>query len=303
MSIQRDTIPFGPAKIVRGADTLYSAKDIDVVVTTEYADVDSDQFGQGTKTIVDQIIEVVFNPQSLWSLLSKVWPASHINPTIGARLITATATPTVLHGEDGALLTIPASAYLEIPDLSIGVDKGEFGQMKIGGVTTNAKALGASGALFTYAKTGGTFGSASNPDYLAAGDWQVDYKDGALAGDLLEGVVLKPDFKTEAVKAGKRTLDYRIKGCQFGADVVAAFDLADLSAIHNDADTFLYGQRNSTAAGDLVFTAASGHTITVPSAAIMKTPAKFAMLSQRNQAISFMGSLLTGARVAWTTPA
>jgi hypothetical protein len=37
MSIQRDIIPFGPAKIMLGAVTFYSAKAVDVVVTTEFA--------------------------------------------------------------------------------------------------------------------------------------------------------------------------------------------------------------------------------------------------------------------------
>src|SRR2546423_1501923 len=109
----REQIPFGPAKIVRGAVTLWSAKDVDITITTEYADVNPDQFGQGKKTIVDRIIEVVSPPQSIWAPPAGVGPPSHINPTIGARLVTATATPTVLHGEDGSLLTIPCSAIID----------------------------------------------------------------------------------------------------------------------------------------------------------------------------------------------
>ncbi len=303
MSIQRDTIPFGPAKIVRGALTCWSAKDINVVVTTEFADVNPDQYGQGTKTILDQIIEVEFPPQSIWALLASLWVAADINPTINSRIVTAAPTPTVLHGEDGALLTIPASGIIGLPDLNIGVDKGEFGSMKIGGVTTNAKALGADGALFTYAATGGTYGNPSNPDYLAAGAWGMEWGDAILSGDILEAISIKADFKTDAIKAGKRTMDWRRRGTQFAAEVTAGNDLEALSDIINDGATFLYGQRNATAAQDLVFTAATGHTLTMVKAFIEKTPMKFASLEQRNQGISFRTTGLTGARVSWTTPA
>jgi hypothetical protein len=303
MSIQRDTIPFGPAKIVRDTLSVYSAKEINVVVTTEFADVSPDQYGQGTKTILDQTIEVEFSPQSIWALLASVLPASHINPSIGGRLVTAAPVPTLLHGEDGSLLTIPASAIIGLPDISLGVDKGEFGTMKIGGVTTNGKQLGDAGALYTYAPAGGAYGNPGSPDYLAAGAWSMAWGANILAGDLLEAVTIKPDFKTEAVKAGKRTLDWRHKGCQFAADVVAAIDLEALSDIHNDGATFLYGQRNSTAAEALVFTAATGHTFTLAAASLEKSPMRFAMLEQRQQGVSFRTSSLAGARVSWTTPA
>jgi len=303
MSIKRDTIPFGPAKIVRGALTFWTAKELNVVVTTEYADVDSDQFGQGTKNIVNQIIEVEGAPQSIWALLASVWAAADINPAINSRIITAVQVPTVIHGEDGSLLTIPASGIIDIPSLAIGVDKGEFGNIKIVGVCANGFALGDEGSVYTYEAAGGVFGNPSNPDYLAAGAWGMEWGDNVLAGDLLEAVTIKPDFKVEPVKAGKRILDYRRKGCQFSAEVVASANLEDVSGLHNDGATFLYGQRNSTAAHDLVFTAASGHAINLKAAAMMKAAMKFASLEQRQQGAMFETTGLTGARVVITTPA
>ena len=302
MSIQRDTIPFGPAKIVRGGLTLYSAKDISVVVTTEFAEVNPDQFGQGTKTIVDQIIEVEFAPSAVWASLATVWPAADINPAINSRIITTEVTPTLLHGEDGALLTILASGVIGLPGVDIGVDKGEFSAMKIGGVCTNGKALGAAGSLYTYAANGGVFGNPTAPDYLAAGAWSINWGEEILTGDLLAAASIKPDFKTEAVKAGKRTLDWRRKGCQFSAEVTSDADLVALSGLHNDGATFQYGQRNSAAAKDLVFTANTGHTLTLAKAFLEKSPMKFASLEQRGQGLSFKTSGLTGARVSWTTP-
>jgi len=73
--------------------------------------------------------------------------------------------------------------------------------------------------------------------------------------------------------------------------------------LHNDGATFQYGQRNSVAAHDLVFTAATGHTLTLVKAFLEKSPMKFASLEQRQQGLSFKTSGLTGARVSWTTPA
>lgn len=303
MSIQRDTIPFGPAKIVRDTLTLYSAGPINVTVITEFADVNPDQFGQGTKTILDQTIEVEFSPQALWANLTKVWADADINPAISSRIVTGTPVATELHGEDGALLTIPATGIITLPDVNLGVDKGEFGSMKIGGVTTNGKALGASGALYTYADTGGTFGTPDSPDYLAAGQWSAAWGATILTGDLLSAAQIRPDFKTEKVVAGKRTLDWRRRGCQFSTELISTADLTDLSGIYNDGTTFQYGQRNSKAAQDLVFTAAAGNTLTLAKAFLNKSATRFASLEQRGQGIMFETSGLTGARVSWTTPA
>ena len=304
MSIQRDNIAFGPAKIVINYGTpitLYSAKAIDVTVTTEYAEVNSDQFGQGTKVIVDQTIEAMFAPQSLYALLTSVWPSTHINPSIGTRILGSSPPTVQFHGEANSLLTFLAGGIIGIPGVDIGVDKGEFSQMKIGGVCQNGKTLGSASSLYTLADTGGTFGTPSNPDYLMAGDWNFTWKTSALGGELLESVSIKPDFKTTAVKAGKRTLDWRHGGCQFNADVVSSQDPAILAALYNDGSTFAYGARNTASAGALVFTnPATSNTITIGSAMIEKDMKQYSLEAQRNKAISFRSANLTGARIAWT---
>ena len=303
MSIHRDTIPFGPAKIVHGSDTFYSAGDIDVTVVTERADVNPDQYGQGVKTVIDQIIEVVFKPQSLWSLLDKVYPSAEIAPTIGSRSIGASPTALIIHGEDSSLLTIPCPAITGMPSLMLGVDKGEFGTMKYTGIVTNGKNIGESGALYTYAATGGTYGTPATPDYLAAAQWDVTWKSTALTGTLLESVTINPELKIEAVKAGPRTMDFRRRGIQFTADIIAAADLTALSGIINDAATFKFGGRNTADGGDLVLTSVLGHTFTMVTAALDKAAMKYAMKQARPRALSFRTAALTGARVSWTTPA
>jgi len=303
MSIQRNNIAFGPAKIVIGAPlnvTLYSAKNIDITVTTTYADVDSDQFGQGTKTIVDQVIEATFNPQSLYALLASVWPATHINPAIGTRILGPNPPTVQFHGEDASLLTILAGNIIAIPDINIGVDKGEFGTMKIGGVCANGTALGAPNSLYTLADNGGVFGNPSNPDYLLAGDWSYTWKGNVLAGELLEAISIKPDFKTKPVKAGKRTLDWRFAGTQFAAEVVSSQDPAVLAGLYNDGQTFVYGARNLASAGPLVVTNnTTANAITMPYAMIEKDMKQYSLEAQRNKGISFKSANLVGARISW----
>jgi len=301
--IQRDSIPFGPAKIVFGATTLHSAGDVDVEVITEFADVGNDQYGQGTKTVLDQMIKVRFRPQSLWANLAKALPNSHIAPTIGARIITGTVTPLVLHGEDSSLLTVIAAGITGLPSVSLGVDKGEFGDLEFTGVVTNGKSPGEAASLFTYAATGGTYGTPADPDYLAAAQWDADWKSSALAGTLLESISINADLRIEPVKAGPRTLDFRHGGIQFNADLTATASLPDLATLHGDGATFVYGARNTAAAGDLVLTSALGHTFTLTEAMIEKAALKFAMKEARNRAISFRTTPLTGARISWTTPA
>lgn len=302
MSIQRDTIPFGPAKLVFGATNFHSAGDVDVEVLSELADVANDQYGQGVKTLLDQTVEVTCRPQSLWSLLTSVLPNSHIAPTIGTRLIGASPTPLVLHGEDSHLLTIHAACITQLPSLSLGVDKGEFGPMKFTGVVTNAKSPGEAGALLTYAATGGTYGTPSDPDYLAAAQWDAAWDTAVLAGTLLEAVNINPDLKIEPVKAGSRTLDFRVMGIQFSADLVAAFSLTDLAGLFSDGATFSYGQRNTAQGADLVLTSGLGHTFTLAAAALEKAALRFAMKEGRNREVSFRTTPLTGARISWTTP-
>ena len=302
MSIQRDSIPFGPAKIVQGATTFYSAGDIDVTVITEFADVNPDQHGQGVKTVLDQTIEVSFKPQSVWANLAKVYPASHIAPTIGARLIGANPVPVVIHGESGALLTIPCPAHTGLASTMLGVDKGEHGDMKFTGVCTNGKSPGENGALYTYAAAGGNYGNPVQPDYLAAAQWDMAWGDNVLAGTLLEAVTLNPDFKIEPVKFGPRTVDFRFKGTQFAAGVVAAHDLPDLSDLNNDGATVVFGGRNTAQGKDLVLTSALGHTLTLVAAAIEKSGLKFGMKEAAPRAIDFRTSALAGARISWTTP-
>jgi hypothetical protein len=302
MSIQRDTIPFGPGKVAIGADTLYSAGDINVNVITQFADVKSDQYGQGIKTIVDQTIEIAFRPQSLWSLIATVWPAAHLNPTIGSRVIGAAPGNLTIHGEDSSLLTVFAPGLVQLPSLSLGVDKAEFGEMKFVGVVDDAKSPGAADSLFTYAATGGTYGTPSAPDYLAAAEWSMAWNTDVLEGTLLESVTINPDMQVEPVKFGPRTVDFRRMGIQFGASVVAAHDLADLAALHGDDTTFLFGRRNTALGADLVLTSGLGHTITLKSAALEKSAMRYAMKEQRARNLDFRTSLLTGARVTLTAP-
>ncbi len=96
--IERNVIPFGPGKIVRGSDTLYSAGDINVLETKVWAVVNPDQWGPGIKMLVDHIMEVSFKPQSIWANLSKVYPTALIAPTImGQRICTGTPVPLAIH--------------------------------------------------------------------------------------------------------------------------------------------------------------------------------------------------------------
>lgn len=300
MSIHRDNIPFGPAKIVHGSDTFYSAGDIDISVVTEYADVNSDQFGAGVKTIIDQTVEVSFRPQSLYSLLAKVWPTAHIAPTtIGNRIIGGSAVPLVLHGEDSSLFTVYCSALTGIPSYALGVDKGEFGTMKFNGVVTNGKGIGEAASLYTYAATGGTYGTPSAPDYLGAANWEVTWGSTVLAGTLLEAATLTPELKIEPVKAGHRTLDYRMAGIQFHASVMMNLTMVELAALYADAATFSYGGRNSTLGKDLVFTSALANVVTLPTSMIEKHAAKFGMKEARSRAVDFRTSVLSGARATY----
>ena len=213
-------------------------------------------------------------------------------------MIGAAPTALVLHGEDSSLLTAFAAARTALPSLSLGVDKGEFGEMEFTGIVTNGKELGEAGSLYTYASSGGTYGTPADPDYLAASAWTADWKESALEGTLLESVTINPDLKIEPVKAGSRTLDFRHMGIQFSADVTAAVSLPNLSDIHGDG-SFTYGGRNTEASGDLVLTSALGQSLTLKAAAIEKAAMKFAMKEARNRAITFRTSLLTGARIAW----
>ena len=173
--------------------------------------------------------------------------------------------------------------------------------MKLGGVCQNGKALGTASSLYTLADAGGVFGNPQNPDYLLAGDWSYAWKGAVLAGELLEAIQLTPDFKTKPVKAGKRTLDWRHAGCQFGVDVTGTHDPAALAALYNDGATFAYGARNSASAGALVFTNnATANTVTIGSAMIEKDAKQYSLEAQRNKGVSFKSTNLVGARIAWT---
>lgn len=304
MIIERDVLThLGPGKVVYNSGTEHwSAGDITVEIVTELADVDSDQHSHGVKTVLDQKVVVKYRPQSLWALLDLFYAADYVNPSKGARLIGATAKPLVIHGEDGSLFTVHNAALTGLPSVKLGVDSGEFGDVEFTGVITDAKQVGESAALFTYAGSGGTFGSPAAADYLAAANWEAGWNSAALGGTLLDAVTITPDYKVEAIKAGPTTIDFRAMGVQFSADLRAAWDPADLQALINDAATYVRGARNTAGAADLVLTSGLGHTFTLSAAFPEKGSLLYAMKDIRSNPITFRTTGRSAARVSWTTP-
>lgn len=305
MILERDVLThLGPGKVIYNSGTAHwSAADITAEIIADMADVDSDQHSEGTKTVRDMMVKVKYRPQSLWALLDLFYASGFVNPTKGGRLIGATAKPLVIHGEDSSLFTIHNAALTGLPSIKLGVDAGEFGDVEFTGIITTAKQSGEAAALYTYAATGGTFGTPAAADFMGAGNWEVDWNTAALGGTLLDAVTITPDYKVEPVKAGPLTIDFRHNGLQFSADVKAAWSPVELATLVNDAATFIRGARNTAGAGDLVFTSGTGHTFTLESAFPEKASLLYAMKEIRSNPITFRTTGRSAARVSWTTPA
>lgn len=306
MILERDVVnQIGDAKYVYdGGTDFYAAADATYEVVVDQPDVDSDQYGYGAKTNRDNRGLLKLRPQSVWAVLSAVYPSTHINPSRGAPLIGSAAKAMVVHGRDSSLLTIHNCCQTSLPTLKLGLDAGEFGDLEYTGVITTAKQMGESGALQTYAATGGTFGTPTTPDYLAAGDWEVDWNSGALAGTMLEACTITPEFSVKEVKmGGMAAVDFIVEKCQFSVSIRAAWDPLDLNTLLNDAASYTRGSRTTAGAGDLVLTSSLGHTFTLHSCLPDKADLRYAQTDVRSGAINFRGSKISGARISWTTPA
>ena len=160
MGIARANIIVGPARIVRGAGTVYTKDSFEVRLNHATFDVVVDALGKVDERSEDATAALQFTPEGRWDAATRAFLWPYLNPTIGMDVFGAADTPTLIHDSNAHLHTIPASAVTQMPNLKLSPVDTMVGACTITGIRANNGDWDDADSLYTAASAGGVINDA-----------------------------------------------------------------------------------------------------------------------------------------------
>jgi hypothetical protein len=304
--MNRSALVKGPAKIVRGALSLFTQADFNVDITAEFEKTVTDVHGEIDQTWKDVQAECGFTPEGRWdaATIAGLWP--YANPSIGSSIFTDNDVPTVIHCSNANKHTLIASAITKMPELVFDATKTLIGQATIRGIRGNNKAWSDADGIYKFAAAGGSLADAAfSPSLIKKQVYKLDF--GALGGDpeawapagfqnvySEDGILFSPEIELGEVRVDQIGLaDVTIQAVRAmvklkpvgptAAQIIAALAIQGASAARG-ASTSATGQ-------PLTITGADGIVyLTIPNATLVGAGFRFGRNVLRNGEIGFVAN-------------
>jgi hypothetical protein len=163
MAIPRTSLVVGPAKVTQNGGTFFTLGNIEPRLDIETLEIVNDMHGKVDERVIEVPVDVGFVPEGAWmgANIAALWPYG--NPTFGASVFGAVDKPMVIHGNDGAIHTIHASALTKMPSLFLSATKTMIGEARFRGVRKDNTEWTAADSLYSI-----TSGAYAHPAFSPA---------------------------------------------------------------------------------------------------------------------------------------
>lgn len=150
MSLSRASLTRSPGIVLWNSATFFTRDDLAARLTAEWKAVETSMYGQVDKVRTNLEIKLPLLLWGSWENVSKLFPSSILNPTIGAGLFGTTDLPLVIQGRNNDRLTFASAQITRLADLHLGVDRDLFAAaVEFTCLLKNATAPEADGAFYT----------------------------------------------------------------------------------------------------------------------------------------------------------
>jgi len=304
--MNRSALVKGPAKIVRGALSVFTQADFNVNITAEFEKTATDVHGEIDQTWKDAMAELQFTPEGRWdaATIAGLWP--YTNPTIGASIFTDTDTPTVVHCSNANKHTLVASALTKMPEIVFDSTKTLIGAATIRGIRGNNKVWSDAESIYKFEASGGSIVDATfSPSLIKKQVYTLAW--GALEGEpeawapagfaevySEDGMQFSPEIELGEIRVDQIGLaDVTIQGVRAmlklkpvgptAAQILAALNIQGASAER--------GASLSSTGKTLTVTGADGIVyLTIPNATLVSAGYRFGRNVLRNGEIGFVAN-------------
>jgi hypothetical protein len=304
--MNRSALIKGPAKIVRGALSVFTKEDFNVAISSEFEKTGTDVHGEIDQTWKDTKVELTFTPEGRWNAatIAGLWP--YTNPVIGASIFTDTDTPTVIHCNNANLHTIIASAVTKMPEIIFAADKTLIGGVTITGIRGNAAVWVDADKLYTRAASGGSITDTTfTPSLIKKQVYYLSW--GAAAGEPLvwapagfetvyseDGITFTPEVElgeTRVDQLGLADMSIQRVGAMVKLKPVGPTDAEILAQLKVQGTSAERGSSLSATGKQLTVKGADGITyLTIPNATLVTAGYRFGRNVLRNGEIGFVAN-------------
>lgn len=270
MSVTRSTLIGGPAKIVRGAVTLFSEDDFRIEPKPAMQDVNSSVHGRVDATQDDVVYEVSFTPVGVWAYIAALFPyigngTAGTESVRGYRVMTDADVPLVITGKEGGIYTLKAAAVTKMPDILLGPTKSLFGPVTFQGVVGNGLEPEAADSFMSIgsgAYSDATFDPTAIKRQRYAAAWSG--VTGFTAFQAQDFWTVQSELQLQPVKVQGYTRDLKIDSIKFMAKCIPVGPTSAQieTALKAQGTGGAEGRRLSASAADLVITG-SGVSVTL----------------------------------------
>jgi len=277
---------------------VFSQDDISIDVSHETNILSTSAHGQVDERSSDSIVEATFTPEGRWTSASRalLWPYGNAVP---GDSIMGADTPTLFHGSDGGLHTIPASAVTSMPSIFLSASRTMIGPVTIRGVRKTGVEWSGAESLYATSPTGSTFADAT----FAEAELIIQKYTGAWAAiggfdaiETVDGWTIDFDLQIDPIVTDDLgTVDFRYRSLAVSARCTPVDPLPAEILVAQQIQGTGAARGRSLAAGpgavasDLIITGANGTTvITLKNAALKGVGFRFGASVLREGEIAFV---------------